>query len=101
MNLPQIRLSLRIRMLLGLYTPAYKLRLNYALRVLLMVWLLLPWAMLAMGFYATWQTYAVGDEVAVPWWAWSLLVLMPPAAYGIARMIVNTLVLRMHLAGKL
>lgn len=47
--------------------------------------LLLPWVGVVLGFVATWRTYALGDEMQVPLWAWAALIGLPGAAGLLAR----------------
>lgn len=89
----KILLSERNRRLIGLISPRRFRRENYLLRLMLGVLFLLPWAAVLLGMLETWDTYAIGDEVNMPWWAVVLLIILPLKAVVLSRMCANRIVL--------
>lgn len=81
-------------MLLGIATHRRMQRQNYMLRAGLMLVLLLPWVALLLGFLESWRTYAIGDEISIPLWAWLGLVAEPIIAFLLARILANRLILQ-------
>lgn len=97
MKSPQISLSQRHKMLLGIATPPTLLRQNYMLRVALAIVLLLPWIAVLLGFWESWRTFAIGDSISIPLWAWAMAVIEPIIAVLLARCLANRLILQYYL----
>lgn len=70
------------------------MRQNYLVRALLLLLLLLPWVGVLLGFLESWRTYAIGDDMQVPVWAWAAVALLPVLAVVLARTMANRLVLQ-------
>lgn len=66
----KIRLSWRKKWLLGLITPPGMKRLSYLLSTGFFILMLIPWVGVMLGFRASWESIALGDEVIIPIWAW-------------------------------
>lgn len=90
-------LSKRRKYLLGLTTLSVMRRETLLLRLLLMLLLLLPWIEVVLGFVASWQTYAIGDSMQIPLWAWAAAVILPAVAWFVAHLMANRIMLQYYL----
>lgn len=63
--------------------------------------LALPWLYVVCGLIETWRSYAIGDTVSIPLWAWVAVVLLPVVAGCLSCMMANRLILQYIIRNKI
>lgn len=101
MNILRHYFTLRRKLQLGLAYPHAERKHFWLLRVGILLLLLLPWIAVVLGFALSWQTYAIGDEIDIPLWAWLCAVVMPAFAWLLSGMMAGGICLRWYIREKL